>query len=148
MEVKINLEFFLAILDNIEKKLCLQTLSLPKENEYDFRLYKDEYSYNTIDILKEYNKEIIVNEKTEYIYLHRSCLTKYDISQRKKEFYENFKVVNKSVKENLKNSFSVNFLNAGINEMISFKNKTDFEKFCKEIIDDTIYTNKFILKVL
>jgi hypothetical protein len=153
MEVKINISHFMNTFDTIEKKLCLQTLNIPKTGismDIDYNLYKDEFSYNALDLLKEYKKEININEKSEYVYLHRASLTKYDIAQRKLEFYENFKIANLAFKKYISDKLQLIRTNcfSHINlEILYFETKIEFEKFCKDFIPDTVYMNKFILKV-
>jgi hypothetical protein len=133
MELKVNLNFFLSIFESLEKKLCIQTINKPKG--IDYTIYKDEYSHNAMDLLKE--KEIVVNDKTDFIYLHCSSLTNFDIFQRMFEFYDNFKIINVLLKDFTQN----------LEDFLYFETKAEFEKFFKEFIPDKIFMNRYFLKV-
>jgi hypothetical protein len=146
MELKVNIGFFTSLLDAIENKLCLQTLNKPKGLDIDYNIYKDEYSHNAIDLLKEH-KKIIINDKTEYIYLHRASLTKGDVYQRISEFYENIKIINREVKNYLADKLDLTGITIDF-DLLRFNSKVDFEKFFREIIPGEIYMNRFVLKVI
>jgi hypothetical protein len=146
MELKINSGFFMNLFDAVENKLCVDCLNKPKGMDVDYNLYKDEYSHNAMDLLKKYKKEININDKTEYIYLTRGCLTKFDIYQRLYEFYDNFKIVNRELKRILQGYHDQTISTCDI-DCLRFDSKVEFEKFFKDIIPEAIFMNKYILKV-
>lgn len=162
MAIQITIKSFIEIIESLSQKL--ETRSFKESfveiknldfNNFNNELFKDDYNISPVtDILKnenEYNFMGTINEKSEYIYLSRNNLSKYEIKKRKYQFKSNYDRCIENMKFNIIKK--INFLNEKkiISEkyqILNFFNKVDYEDFVKSFIDDfSIYKDKLILKV-
>lgn len=147
MSIHIEYEDFSNLLNSFkEKYLNRMSIDLNYGNNlFNYDIFNDDYDSSTIELFKHEKKTLItgkIDADSDYIFIDRKNVSKFEILRKQYKFYEIFEKYLKNFSDFIKAKEE----NEGKNKKLFFEDKNSFEKFNKEFSKE-LFEERLFMKV-